>query len=92
MTERREIIRKRQVVGWIDVEQVGTTRYVVTTHSGYRAELPMCAHDAYVGVRTTCIKEVGGAFGARCSKSGHCHYGHPEHIEAFVKKLERTYR
>lgn len=89
---RTEIKRPRRgVIGWVDVETVDTLRHVVTTHSGYRAELPMCVHDAYVGRRETCIKEVGGAWGARCSASRHCHYGHPEHVEAFVKKLIRTY-
>lgn len=89
---RTEIRRPRRgVIGWVDVEAIGTLRYVVTTHSGYRAELPMCVHDAYVGHREMCVKEVGGSWGSRCNKSRHCHSGHPEHIEAFVKKLIRTY-
>jgi hypothetical protein len=75
----------------VDVEQVGTIRFVVTTHSGYRAELPMCVHDAHVGQRAVCVKEVGGVFGARCTQGRHCHSGHQEHIDAFVKKLIGTY-
>jgi hypothetical protein len=93
-SERREIRAKRgaRLIGWVDVERVGDVRYVVTTHSGYRAELQMCVHDAHIGRRETCIREVGGALSsARCSKSGHCHSGHPEHVDAFVKKLVRTY-
>jgi len=89
MVSRSDIVRAKKIIGWVDVEQVGTTRYVVTTHSGYRAEIPMCVHDAYVGRREVCLKEVGSY--ARCNKGGHCHRGHREHVDAFVVKLMNTY-
>lgn len=87
-----KVVRTMAVVDWHPVPIPG--RYVVTTSTGYRAELEACGRDLCLsGKLTPCSCKGRYAQGSnwRTHSRTHCHDWHDEKIIEFAREVLKTY-